>query len=145
MDNTALKESIAVVLRSPVAAGKILLVQRPEDDPELPGVWGLPAVSLRAGETDREALERLFRTKLGIEPTVARFCCEGEQQRPTYRLRMRLYEAVLPVPAPSLPPRSASSDVTLYSTWRWGTLQELQPAADAGSLCAQLALRCYAE
>ncbi len=135
------RTSIAVLCRHPAQPGKILLVQRPADDPELPGIWGLPAVSLRPGESDREALERLAATKLGTQLHGLRFCGEADQQRPGYHLRMRLYEAILLTPELHLPAPSSSPGVTLYSAWHWGSLEELRPGAAAGSLCCSLALR----
>lgn len=140
----SVRTSLAVLCRHPEYPESILLVQRPEDDPELPGIWGLPAVSLREGEDDHAALERLATTKLGSSFVGVRLCGEGEQYRPHYRLRMRLYAAILGTPAPRLPERSKDSAVTLYRAWRWGRLEELRPSAAAGSLCSQLALRfCY--
>ena len=43
-----MKRSISLVIESPAG---ILLVLRPDDDESLPGVWGLPAASLREGES----------------------------------------------------------------------------------------------
>lgn len=137
----SVRYALAVLCRHPEHPERILLVQRPEDDPELPGIWGLPAVSLRDGEDDHAALERLATTKLGTTLLAPHLCGEGEQRRPHYRLRMRLYEAVLQPPTPKLPPRSGYSEVTLYRAWRWGRLEDLRPSAAAGSLCSQLALR----
>ena len=45
----------------------LLLVRRPDDDENLPGVWGLPAVSLAAGESEEDAVRRAGRDKLGVE------------------------------------------------------------------------------
>ncbi|MEN3026220.1 MAG: DNA mismatch repair protein MutT [Chlorobiota bacterium] len=136
------KESIAVLIRSALHPDKVLLVLRPEDDPELPGIWGLPAVSLRPGESDDEALKRLAKTKLGCELADIRFRCAGSQQRPNYRLSMRLYEASLHT-NPQLPTTS-TEPVTLYRAWRWGRMGELSEGAQRGSLCSQLALQSYA-
>ena len=49
-----MKRSISLVIEG---SGGILLVRRPDDDESLPGVWGLPAASLRAGESEREPPE----------------------------------------------------------------------------------------
>ncbi len=138
-----LKESVAVLIRSPSQPEKVLLVRRPDTDPELPGLWGLPAASLQPGEGDLDALERLAHSKLGITLHSIRLCCEGEQQRPQYRLRMRLYEA-LPNGEPVLPSPSSLAGITLYEAWRWGELSELRASASAGSLCSFLALQWHA-
>ena len=60
----------------------MLAVLRP-DEPgeELPGVWGLPAVTLRTDESPEEGLGRLGREKLGIELPRLRRLAEGEQSR----------------------------------------------------------------
>ncbi|MCS7169397.1 MAG: NUDIX domain-containing protein [Candidatus Kapabacteria bacterium] len=139
-----LKESVALLIRSPLHPGKVLLVQRPIGDPELPGIWGLPAASLRHGESDHEALERLAQTKLGVQLSDVRFCCSGEQQRPSYLLRMRLYEALFHGNEPQLSAHPPTPGITLYQAWRWGVLRDLWDSAAAGSLCSQLALHYYA-
>ena len=115
-------------LRRAVAAavrrddGLVLAVLRP-DEPgeELPGVWGLPAVTLRAGESPEKGLRRLGREKLGAELTPLRPLAEGEQQREGYTLRMSLYEASIsreprPVGRPSghLPQWTPDASGTLY-------------------------------
>ncbi len=138
MSTAMLKESIAVVVYSPEEPGKVLLVQRPEEDAELPGIWGLPAVTLQPGEGDEVALRRLVRQKLGTELLDFRFLCSGEQQRARYRLRMRLYGALL-AGTPRLP-QDAPHTATYYRQWRWGELEELRAGALQGSLCCQLAL-----
>jgi len=139
------KESLALLVRSATEPERVLLVQRPEDDPELPGLWGLPAISLHEAESDLQALERLAATKLGLRLREFRFLCAGHQQRPTYRLHMRLYEALLPEgEIPRLPERSGHGGMTLYQAWRWGSVDELRQSAAHGSLCSQLALDYHA-
>ena len=49
----------------------LLLVLRPQDDPEFPGAWGLPAVSLQGEETLEEAALRVAREKLGAEVSAS--------------------------------------------------------------------------
>src|SRR3990172_2554391 len=91
--------------------GLLLAVRRP-DEPgeELPGAWGLPAVTLSDGESPEEGVRRLGREKLGTELTPLRPLAEGEQPREGYTLRMTVYEASLagqprlPVPQARLPP-----------------------------------------
>ncbi len=141
MSTAMLKESIAVVVYSPEEPEKVLLVQRPEEDAELPGIWGLPAVTLQPGESDEVALRRLVRQKLGTELLDFRFLCSGEQQRARYRLRMRLY-GVLLAGTPRLP-QDAPRTATYYRQWRWGELEELRAGALQGSLCCQLALNYH--
>ena len=49
----------------------LLLVRRPDDDDDLPGVWGLPAASLAEGESEEDAVRRAGREKLGVEVRAA--------------------------------------------------------------------------
>ena len=59
-----LRQSVALVIEGPEG---VLLVRRPDDDESLPGVWGLPAASLRPGESELDAVRRAGRDKLGLE------------------------------------------------------------------------------
>ena len=120
---------------------KILLVQRPEDDQEFPGIWGLPAVSLGLGETPGEAARRIGPQKLGTEVRLGYRVASGKQKRPEYTLEMSLYEATLDRLPPTLPVKpSFGTRVTLYTGWRWGVPQDLRVPALRGSLCSQLLL-----
>ena len=64
------KQSVSVAIRSVAADGRerVVAVLRPEvfGDP-LGGLWGLPAASLRDGETAEAAVARVLREKLGVE------------------------------------------------------------------------------
>lgn len=131
------KRSVALAIRAPDAA-RVLLVRRPPDDAELPGVWGLPAASLAPGETWAAAAARAAREKLGVEITLGRMLRHGEQARPDYRLEMRLYEATIAAGEPAVPQPRA--DVTQYAAWRWGEPAEVGPGAARGSLCCRLLL-----
>ena len=66
-----IKHSVSVAIRSVGADGveRVVAVLRPEvfGDP-LSGLWGLPAASLREGETPEDAVARVLREKLGLEP-----------------------------------------------------------------------------
>lgn len=133
------RRSVALVIRDPARPDRILLVQRPDDDDDLPGVWGLPAASLRDGEDWADAACRAARAKLGLEIETGRVLNEGSKQRAGYRLDMRLYEARIRDGTPRLDAAPADG-TTRYTAWRWGPRAELEPAADRGSLCGRLAL-----
>ena len=99
---TPRRPAIALVIEESVASGprgtagallRWLLVRRPEDDPDLPGVWGLPAGSHAEGETDEALVRRIGREKLGVETADLGRLCEGHLERPGYRLEMRLHAA----------------------------------------------------
>jgi hypothetical protein len=108
----------------------LLLVRRPDDDDDLPGVWGLPAVSLAAGESEEEAVRRAGRDKLGVElEPVERV---GREQTMTdWEARIVSGRPAVPQPRPH----------TQYTDLRFGDPSELVPAAREGSLCCRVLLR----
>jgi ADP-ribose pyrophosphatase YjhB (NUDIX family) len=125
------KRSISLVIEGPAG---VLLVRRPDDDASLPGVWGLPAVSLREGESERDAVLRAGRDKLGVEvePVTPVGADEGGG------VAMRDWSARIIAGEPEVP---QAGDGTQYVALRWGEPSELAPAARAGSLCARVLLR----
>jgi ADP-ribose pyrophosphatase YjhB (NUDIX family) len=106
----------------------VLSVRRSDDDDELPGVWGLPAGTLRAGETKDDLIKRIGWEKLGVALTPVRQINAGKQMRQHYLLEMELWEV-------------AMEGAPLHHEWRWAPINSLQPGADAGSLCCELALK----
>jgi 8-oxo-dGTP diphosphatase len=108
----------------------LLLVRRPDDDEDLPGVWGLPAVSLASGESEEEAVRRAGRDKLGVElqplERVGR-----EQTMTDWAARIVSGEPAVPQPGPH----------TQYTELRFGEPSDLVPAAREGSLCCRVLLR----
>ena len=108
----------------------LLLVRRPDDDEDLPGVWGLPAVSLASGESEAEAVLRAGRDKLGVkvEPIER---VGGEQTMTDWAARIVSGEPAVPQPGPH----------TQYTELRLGEASELIPAAREGSLCCRVLLR----
>ena len=147
-----IKRSVAVMIRHHARPDWVLLVQRPDDDDDLPGVWGLPAASLLGGETALEAALRAGREKLGVMLDVLDVLNEGAHLREAYRLEMQLLHARIISGAPrvdaTLEERGADGaavpGTTRYQAWRWGVITELQEAADLGSLCSRLALEADA-
>ena len=133
------KQSVAVVVRNPALREQVLAVLRPADDEDLPNVWGLPAASLRPGETWDSAVRRVGSEKLGVELKMSRELERGSLERRDYRLQMRLYEAEIIAGTPQVPQPMTGS--TQYSSWKWGGRADLEPAAQRGSLCSQLYLK----
>jgi ADP-ribose pyrophosphatase YjhB (NUDIX family) len=133
------RRSAALVIRDDARPGMLLLVQRPEDDADLPGAWGLPSASLREDEDWHEAARRAGRDKLGLvlEPGIV--LNEGTKQRTRYRLAMRLVDARITSGTVQLDAGPADG-TTRYQAWCWAPVTELQSAADRGSLCSRLAL-----
>lgn len=128
------KRSVSIAI--PHADGQqVLIVQRPADDEDLPNAWGLPAASLRDGESWTEAAQRAGHEKLGVELQIGREINRGAIERSNYKLEMRLFEAEI-VGVPEVP--QSGTGVTQYQSWRWGTAADLEPASAAGSLCCGL-------
>ena len=120
--------------------GRVLAVRRP-DEPgeELPGLWGLPATTLREDEPPEAGLRRLGQEKLGVSLTPVRVLGRGTQERPTYTLHMTVYE-VRASGEPRLPPRHAGASGTLYDALDWLPAAAFREAAERGSLCCQVFL-----
>ena len=132
--------AVALVVRRPGDPARLLTVMRPEDDDDLPGVWGLPATSLRPGEEEERAARRVGETKLGGGLRLGRRLSAGSQQRTAYLLRMTLYDAALAAD-PALPaPGRGVGGGTRYSAYRWAHPEALLPGAEQGSLCCRLLL-----
>ena len=132
-----MKEAVSYVIHRPASEAEFLVVLRPKDDPDLPGVWGLPAGSKKDGESWEEAVLRAGMEKLGVELRILRELAEGEAEREGYTLRMRLYEAAIAAGEPRVPGPFGG---TQYEAWRWGVGGDLREAASRGSLCCRLYL-----
>jgi hypothetical protein len=135
----ATKCAVAAVLRRVPGGAELLAVRRPPDDDRLPDVWGLPAVSLRAGELPETGLRRVGLEKLGAE--LEPVCMVGIRRadRGEYELILMDIEARIIRGEPSV--QRASSTATRYVDQRWtADLQLFAPAASMGSLCCQILL-----
>jgi len=119
------KHSIAVVIG---AGDRVLSIYRPDDDDELPGIWGLPAGTLRNEETIEDLIARIGRDKLGVELTPVRKLESGRQMRAQYLLEMELWEVSM-------------KGTPRHPEWRWASIDSLQLGAAAGSLCCELAIK----
>ena len=141
------RPALALVIKDPGASGspetapgapRWLLVRRPGDDPDLSGVWGLPAGSYAKGETDEALVRRIGWEKLGVEAADLGLLRAGSLDRSGYRLEMRLHAARIVAGEPRVP--QSVSGITQYSDWGWKPPAELRDGADRGSLCCRLAL-----
>ncbi|MDE2900525.1 MAG: NUDIX domain-containing protein [Chloroflexota bacterium] len=135
--------AIAVVIPDPRDGALLLAVRRPDDDAELPGIWGLPATTVRPNESDADAAARLGAAKLGSTLTLGVMLGEGTQARAGHELSMTLYATTLGVPEPSLPVNAGGDGSTYYDGWRWAPVSALSDGAKRGSLCCSLALQAY--
>lgn len=104
----------------------------------MPGVCGLPAGSVKGNETYEQAIIRSGRQKLGVDLEPTRFIGRGSIERADFILHMEEYEARITAGEPEVP--QPVKEVTQYEQWKWGTKNDLQDAADKGSLCSQLYL-----
>jgi len=118
---------VSLIVEGP---GGLLFVRRPEDDESLPGVWGLPAASLAAGESEEDAVRRAGREKLGVEVRPLE-PIGSEPGMTDWRVEVVAGEPSVPQAGPN----------TQYAELRWGEPAELVPAARAGSLCSRVLLR----
>lgn len=121
------------------SAGSFLAVRRSLDDESLPGVWGLPAASLRAHESHQDAVRRAAKQKLGVDVAVGARIGTARIERDLYTLELSDYvvEIVDGKPAVPQPDRSVSQYMALRYT---ADLSLLAPAAKAGSLCSRVFL-----
>ena len=120
----SVKHSVAVLVRQ---NDNILTVRRPDEEEDLPGIWGLPAGSYREGETLNDLVQRIGRDKLGVELQPIRTLARGRQERAEYVLEMELVEGRMDgVPTPP--------------EWLWGLPDALREGQRQGSLCCDLVL-----
>jgi ADP-ribose pyrophosphatase YjhB (NUDIX family) len=130
--------AVAAVVRGP-AEGEFLAVRRPDSDESLPGVWGLPAISLAPGELPEAGLRRLGREKLGVELQPASMVGIRWADRGEYELILMDIEARLESGEPSV--ERATTSATRFVEQRWVSDPSLlREAARAGSLCSQILL-----
>src|SRR5262245_56255352 len=119
------KHSVAVMV---FRGDEVLAIRRPEQDDELPGIWGLPAGTLRGDDTVEDVILRIGREKLGVVLTPVSRLARGIQDRPKYRLEMELWEARM-------------EGIPTYPVWQWGPPEILRPGMASGSLCCELAIK----
>ena len=135
--------AIFYVIKNPKDSSEILIIKRPEDDTDLPNIWGIPAGSVKEGETYEESIVRNGRNKLGVELKVGKLIGRGNLDRGGYILHGEEYEAeiisgVLKVP-------QENGEGTQYQDWKWGTYEDLREAASKHSLCSNLYLKNVGE
>lgn len=134
----AVTRSVALSIGRAGVPGVLLSVRRPPDDPDLPDIWGLPAASLRPGESWEDAAQRAARDKLGVDIELGRELGRGRQRRGDTMLEMRLYAARIRSGRPRVP--QPVTGVTQYAALRWSLPDILETGAARGSLCCRLQL-----
>jgi 8-oxo-dGTP diphosphatase len=131
---------VAVVLKNKQNPDEFLIVKRPENDPDLRGNWGLPAVTLQPGELPEQAARRVCREKLNCEAETCRFLGIMFQKRNSYDIYLMDIEMVL---ADGQDPNihSATTKSTAYIEQKWSTDPlDLMDSAKHGSRCNSIFL-----
>lgn len=133
------KEAVSIIVRD--IDDKFLIVKRPNDpNDDLAGVWGFPAVTLRPDEKDTDGIDRIARTKLGMNVGILKRLGESTHERPGYTLKLVDYEVLaLNNSKPKVP--QPYTDVTQYTECKFTNDPSiLIPAAQKGSQCTQIFL-----
>ena len=133
------KYAVFYVIRNKEDNSKILIVKRPEDDVDLPNVFGIPAGSVKEGETYEQAIIRNGKNKLGVNIKIKNFIGRGNIDREDYILHGEEYEAEIVSGTPKVP--QENKEGTQYQEWKWGTYEDLIEAASKHSLCCNLYLK----
>lgn len=137
MSSKLMKEAVAFYAVN--SQGAFLCVKRSDDDDSLPGVWGLPAGSLREGELPEDAVARAARDKLGVEAKIKRYVGDDTQERAAHTLHLREYEIEFPKEVINL--RQTDPTASRYAAFQWATDPEvLRDAAEKGSSCSRIFL-----
>lgn len=100
-----------------------LIVLRPDNDTELPNVWGLPAGNVKPNETSEDAVHRSLKEKLGVQGSIIKLVNEGSTDRADYTLFMKLYEVRITKGEPKVP--QDITGVTQYKSLRFGVADDL--------------------
>ena len=132
------KHAVSLVIKD--ENDRFLVVKRPDDpNDDLAGVWGFPAVTLKEGESEIEAADRVADSKLGIKIELGKRIGESTHDRPKHVLTLADYEATVAEGVPTAP--QADTSVTQYSECKFTDDPTiLYAAARKGSQCTQLFL-----
>jgi len=132
------KYSVAVVLRND--KGEYLAVRRPLDDEDHKGHWGLPAVSLKSGETPDQAALRTCKEKLYCSGKIKRFLGIMYQKRNKYDMFLMDIEMTLDGDRqPDVGKSNTTSTKYIEQLWSDDPML-MMPAAKDGSCCSTIFL-----
>jgi len=134
------KYTVAVVLIRKNYPQEFLVVKRPDDDPDLSGEWGLPAISLRPGELPEAGAKRACEEKLGCEADPVRLLGIMFQKRNSYDIFLMDVEMGLGA-GQIADIHDAATKRTAYTDQKWTTdPMVLMPSARNGSCCSGIFL-----
>src|SRR5262249_6534810 len=125
-----------VILRAGHSPAEFLVVKRSPNDRYFPGLWGLPAGTLRKRESYEDAIRRTAKHRLGSEVEGLGERAAGTSDRGTHALEMRLYEARIVAGGPRI--GEVDPEGHGYTEVRWAGPGVLRPARERGSLCCRL-------
>ncbi|MFM2424291.1 MAG: hypothetical protein RLZZ70_682 [Candidatus Parcubacteria bacterium] len=133
------KFAVAVALYNVDKPEQVLVVKRPDHDPNLPGVWGLPAVVIKNGELPENAVRRLGIEKLATTIKPVSYIGIKYADRGSYELILMDIQADLAGVEPSV--IDAPTMDTKYVDQQWTTDYTIfKDAAAKGSLCSRIFL-----
>ena len=134
------KYVVAVILKDGGDPAKFLVVKRPDDDPDLGGHWGFPAVTMKPGELPEAAATRVCKEKLNCQASATRFLGVMFQKRNNYDIFLMDVEMV--IAAEQQPDvHSSATDHTAYVDQKWSTdPMDLMASAKGGSCCSSIFL-----
>lgn len=134
-----IKFAVSAVIFNPQNPQEVFAVLRPPEDESLPNVWGLPAVSVKAGELPETAIRRLGKEKLGTEIEPISYVGIQSIDRGDYELILMDVEARVVGNDPSV--MEATTSGTKYADQKWTEDYSLfKEAAKKGSLCTRIFL-----
>ncbi len=134
------KYVVAIILKDGQNPSRFLTVKRPDDDPDLRGSWGLPAVTLTQGELLESGAERVCREKLRCNAVATRFVGAMFQKRNSYDIFLVDIEMIV---VGDQNPDCTTSDTThtKYVRQKWTTDPlTLMRSAKRGSCCSSIFL-----
>lgn len=137
-----MKRAVALTIYRDEDREEILSVLRPENDEDHPGVWGMPATSLKDGESWEDAVHRAADEKLGVDVNIKQLQSEGFQHRENYDITLRNYEVEISLGQPDVDQKDIDS--TKYVSWDWKPIEDMKEAAtETASLCTSLLLNYH--
>ena len=132
--------AVAAVLKKTAAGDEVLVVKRPDEDPDLGGYWGFPATPLKPGELPEAAVVRACREKLHCKATPVRLLGIMLQRHADFDMYFMDIEVVLAAgEEPDV--HAAVTQGTAYVGQKWSIdPNDLIASAKAGSCCSSIFL-----
>ncbi|MFC1662873.1 NUDIX hydrolase [Patescibacteria group bacterium] len=131
------RQAVAIVFNNPKDNQQVFLAMRPDDPTDVScNCWGFPAATLGENESFEQAIIRIGQDKLGLTIKPLEMLSQGEADRVTYNLHLELWR--VEARGQLSIKKTGRPDITYYSDWKWGDLNDLGPAEVTGSLGSKL-------